>query len=707
MTTSPSNRTPNADLAWRVIENSVDGLLVIDSYGVVQFANPAAVSLFAGRTDQLVGFQIGAPAITGAVELILPGAGGIRYVEMRASEIEWEGGAASLASLRDITESKSAGTQLQRLLEAAPDAIVVSNRDGFILFVNTQAEKTFGYSRDELLGKHFTWLFPESDRQAYSALRETYFADPQSRTVERIGLRKNGQMFPMEVALSPLETEQGKAMFSAIRDVTERKNAEERNRQLELMAAEAQAANKAKSMFLSTMSHEIRTPMNAILGYSQLMLRDACLGADAKEKLKIINRSGEHLLNMINDILDMAKIEAGRMHLTPKLFDLRGLLRDLDAMFRLRAEANGLQFDVLVIGEPIDYIVADEGKIRQVLINLLGNAVKFTERGRVNLRVRRHYRGEQLWLTAEVEDTGIGMSADEQASVFQPFVQGQSGQRIRHGGTGLGLAISRGVALLLGGGIGVASNPGAGSLFRFDVPVERGDGRAFRAHPGRVIGVLSGAEPQRILIADDVPDNREWLSALLATLGFAVRTAENGDAAIRVWNEWQPDLILMDVHMPVMDGLEATRRIKSDPRGGETVVIALTADVMDDQRRLILASDADDFLSKPCPEDELLEKLRIHLGLVYVYDDADESTDAQSGADSRLSEPSDEQLRKLSPTLIRQLRHATRAGDKALLDELIPLVSESDVRNGELLQKLADGYDYDRLIHVLEKACPL
>jgi CheY-like chemotaxis protein len=263
------------------------------------------------------------------------------------------------------------------------------------------------------------------------------------------------------------------------------------------------------------------------------------------------------------------------------------------------------------------------------------------------------------------------------------------------------------VALLLGGGIGVASNPGAGSLFRFDVPVERGDGRAFRAHPGRVIGVLSGAEPQRILIADDVPDNREWLSALLATLGFAVRTAENGDAAIRVWNEWQPDLILMDVHMPVMDGLEATRRIKSDPRGGETVVIALTADVMDDQRRLILASDADDFLSKPCPEDELLEKLRIHLGLVYVYDDADESTDAQSGADSRLSEPSDEQLRKLSPTLIRQLRHATRAGDKALLDELIPLVSESDVRNGELLQKLADGYDYDRLIHVLEKACPL
>jgi PAS domain S-box-containing protein len=703
---SPHRTAPNSDLAWRVIENSVDGLLVIDSNGVVQFANPAAVAFFAWRTANLVGFQLGAPAISAAVELILPGVDGLRYVEMRSTEIEWEGSTASLASLRDITESKRAGTQLQRLLEAAPDAIVVTNRAGAILLVNTQTEKTFGYSRDELLGKHFTKFLPETDRPAYISLRETYFADPQSRTVERIGVRKNGQLFPMEVGLSPLETEQGTLMFSAIRDVTERKNAEERSRQLEVMAAEAQAANKAKSMFLSTMSHEIRTPMNAILGYSQLLLRDAGLRADAKEKLKIINRSGEHLLNMIDDILDMAKIEAGRMHLTPKLFDIRGLLRDLDTMFRLRAESNGLQFEVTVSGEPIDYVLADEGKIRQVMINLLGNAVKFTRSGGITLRVQLNYREDQLWLTAQVQDTGVGMTAEEQSQIFQPFVQGQTGQRVRHGGTGLGLAISRGVAQLLGGSIGVSSTPGVGSLFRLEVPVERGDGRAFRPQPGRVIGVLSGTEPPRILIADDVADNREWLSALLATVGFAVRTAENGEAAIRVWEEWAPDLILMDVHMPVMDGLQATRQIKSDPRGKGTVVIALTADVMDDRRRLILASDADDFLSKPCPESELLEKLRTHLRLVYIYDDDEAAAGRPSEGNPPGTEPDLDRLRKLPPDLIKELKSATRSGNKARLDELIAAVAETaDTQCARHLQHLADGYEYDNLVHLLEKAC--
>jgi len=200
-------------------------------------------------------------------------------------------------------------------------------------------------------------------------------------------------------------------ILAAFRDLTERLEAEQKSRQLEIAAAEAEAANRAKSMFLSTMSHEIRTPMNAIMGYSQLMLRDSQLGPDAKANLKIINRSGEHLLHIINDVLDMAKIEAGRLQLTPITFNLRSLVSDIEAMFRLQAEAKALQFGVRVSGEPVEYIVADEGKIRQILINLLGNAIKFTVRGRIDLHVSLNHRTDgRLWVSADVEDTGIGLS---------------------------------------------------------------------------------------------------------------------------------------------------------------------------------------------------------------------------------------------------------------------------------------------------------
>ena len=251
---------------------------------------------------------------------------------------------------------------------------------------------------------------------------------------------------------------------SAIRDITERKRVEQQilnlNRQLEDAAAEAEAANRAKSTFLSTMSHEIRTPMNAILGYAQLMLRDPGLGADAKTNLKIIGRSGEHLLALINDVLDMAKIEAGRTELNPVTFNLARLLDDLAAMFRLRAEAKALRFELWVDGEAVPYVVADEGKIRQVLINLLGNAIKFTECGEIKLHVTLEQRkADQLWLSARVEDTGPGIAEEDQKKLFEPFSQVRSGLDSLKG-TGLGLAISRKYARMMGGDITVTSKPG-------------------------------------------------------------------------------------------------------------------------------------------------------------------------------------------------------------------------------------------------------
>ncbi len=475
-------------------------------------------------------------------------------------------------------------------------------------------------------------------------------------------------------------------------------------RRLESVAAEAEAANRAKSTFLSTMSHEIRTPMNAILGYAQLMLRDPDLGTDAKANLAIIGRSGEHLLGLINDVLDMSKIESGRTELSPATFNLPRLLDDLAAMFRLRAGAKALGFEMSVDAEASPYVVADEGKIRQVLINLLGNAVKFTHLGEVKMYVALEQKNsDRLWLSARIEDTGTGISDESQKKLFEPFNQVRGGLDSLSG-TGLGLAISRKYARLMGGDITVSSNRGQGSIFRFEIPIERGDAGVAIRRSGlrRVIALQKGQEAPKILVVDDHPENRDWLMKLLSSIGFSVGGAENGEAAIRSWEEWSPRLILMDVHMPVMGGLEATRRIKADPQGKETIIVALTASAMDDDRREVARWGVDDFVAKPCSEDELLEKMRTLLNIAYDYEEI-------GGADGQpvagVAALSAERLGQLPPELIEELRNATLSGSKRRLDRLILRVRETeDAGSANALQELADKYEYDALTRLLEEA---
>jgi signal transduction histidine kinase/CheY-like chemotaxis protein len=390
-------------------------------------------------------------------------------------------------------------------------------------------------------------------------------------------------------------------------ETQQRRELAAQNHALEKAKLEAEAANRAKSQFLSKMSHELRTPLNAILGFTQVMAHDDSLTKEQKEHLGIINRSGEHLLELINEILSMAKIEAGQVTLNENCFDLYRLLDSIEDMLRLKANSKGLE---LIFERSLDlpqYIRTDESKLRQVLINLVENAIKFTQTGSVTLRVRGGdgspyppilpSSSAQSRITFEVEDTGPGIASDELCTLFNPFVQTQIGRQSMEG-TGLGLAISRQFVRMMGGEITVSTQLGRGTIFTFDIQVDlatKADEEAI-AIRRRIIGLEPNQPTYRILVVEDALENRQLLLKLLKPLGFEVREAANGQEAIALWESWSPHLIFMDILMPVIDGYEATQQIKRTPNGHNTVIIALTASAFEEQREDIL---------RACRGDEL------------------------------------------------------------------------------------------------------
>ncbi|MBH8561768.1 PAS domain S-box protein [Nostoc sp. CENA67] len=502
----------------------------------------------------------------------------------------------------------------------------------------------------------------------------------------------------------------------------------------------AETANRAKSAFLANMSHELRTPLNAILGFSQLMERGTNLNSNQRESLATINRSGEHLLNLINDVLEMSKIEAGQIIFNPEDFDLYLLLQTIQEMFQVKAQTKQLFLRFEIARNLPRYIQTDEGKLRQVLINLLGNAVKFTQTGGVTLRVslgRGDWEAEEelliidpcpmpntslqeaaprrtLSTTAtslhfEVEDTGRGIAPEEMNNLFQPFVQTTSGIQTKEG-TGLGLTISRQFVRLLGGDIHLRSSLGQGSTFSFDIQVNIA--AALKATPklskGRVIKLAADQPSYRILVVDDRKENRDLIVQLLGSIGFEIETANNGLEAIAIWQTWQPHLILMDMRMPVMNGYDATKEIRARQRSTNTnlctVIIALTASAFEEQQASILAAGCNDLVRKPFREQVIFEKIAEYLQVRYIY--AQESS--EEATDNNLKNMQFSMLDLCSamtamPTQwLTKLNHAAVEVDAERILELIEQIPQTHSSLAEKLTNLVRNFCFDEIIELTE-----
>jgi two-component system sensor histidine kinase/response regulator len=635
-----------------------------------------------------------------------------------------------VGTITDISDRKQAEENLQKsettnraLLNAIPDMIFRCKVDSTFLSFKPSKSTMPVFPPEEFIGKKASDLFPEEFSKVFlPAIQKTL----QSNEIEIIEYQivTNQEVQNFEARLVACGSDE---VIIIVRDITERKQAEatlqektQREKELLKLAKEtAESANRAKSEFLANMSHELRTPLNAIIGFTQVLNEDPSLSPQNQQHIEIIYRAGEHLLELINDILEMSKIEAGRTTLNLEDFDLIHLLDILEEMLQLKAQVKGLQLIFDIDNNVPRFVNTDAAKLRQVLLNLLGNAVKFTQTGSVTLRVfptaashlnrseqQRIEAGQKQSLTFEISDTGPGIALEELDLLFEAFGQTETGRKSQQG-TGLGLPISRKFVALMGGDIRVRSIVNEGSTFTFDINVTLGDPvkSISTINSVKVIGLAPNQPHYRILIVEDGETNRLLLTTLLKKMGFEVCEVTNGLEAVQIWKQFSPHLIFMDMRMPVMNGYEATRRIKTDLQGQAIPIIAITASAFEEQRSLVLSAGCDDFIPKPFREQELFEKLAIHLHVKFIYQDLSPAAPVSPQLETS---PSSQKLlidvlKKMPEQWRIQLYQASLALDDLQVLNLIEEISPTHPEMIKSLTNLIENFRFDIILDLIEE----
>jgi PAS domain S-box-containing protein len=715
-----------------IINNTSEGFVALDTEGRIADLNKSFHTMLAQRRDDLIGrrfedFHAEKPPVAAEkkapatnqvhqrfeMNAVLP-EGQQRCILINETRVFDNRGRITyhFAFATDITDRKKIEAALKAseehnrsIVRAIPDIIIQFDAQGVYNDIIAPSDALLFAPAKHLIGRKVTEAVPQNVANRFLETIQRVLAEDTIGFLEYDLEVPEGKRW-FEGRIVPLRDD---AVVAVIRDITDRKETEERLQttflQLKENERKAEAANRAKSVFISNMSHEIRTPLNAILGFSQLLGRNPELSPHHRRDIETINRSGQHLLSLINDILEISRIEAGRTELYDEPFNLPDIIDDIERMFRSRCEAKGLSL-IIEPSENLPHTLSgDPGKLRQIFINLLGNAVKFTKQGGIAMRVRCITEGSSesvdekpVRLIVEVEDSGIGIAEEDQQVLFQPFEQAADGHKA--GGTGLGLAICSEYARLMGGDVTVRSRPGQGSCFRFEGLFRLSENGAVpkSAAPRWVIGVDGMTEEIRVLVADDQPENRAVLVTMLEQVGFTVQVATNGIEAIDAFNQFQPNVVLMDMRMPEMDGYEATRRLKADDRSRNVPIIAVTASVFEEGKQQVIEAGVDGFVRKPIKQPELFEVIGACLDLTFIYADT-EPTETTTPDQPNGQSPVD--LTTLPDDLITELRNAVAEGDMTRFTELLePFEDEQTALVGQL-RSLAESFAYDQLNTIL------
>ncbi len=582
------------------------------------------------------------------------------------------------------------------VIDTAHDAFISIDARGTIVTWNARAEHIFGWTRAEAIGRSMDeTIIPERFREAHrrgiKRFLDTGEAPVLNQLLELAALHRSGREFPIEITITaPLRLAGGVFFGAFLRDISDRR---ERDDQLRVAKESAEAATRAKSEFLANMSHELRTPLNGVLGYAQLLQRDPGLTSTQRESLDAIAKCGSHLLDLINDVLDLSKIEAGRLDIEPTPTDLGQLTVDLHYVLADTARRKGLRLTMTIAPEVPHHVIVDGRHLRQVLLNLLGNAVKFTLEGEVALAISRDAYDRLLF---EVRDTGIGIEPDALEVIFKAFTQTRAGALA--GGSGLGLTISQHLIRRMGDRLHVESTPGVGSRFYFALPLVLGSSSSSEATMSSlpIDARLAPGECVTALVVDDSTVSRRILASLLESAGVRVITAAGGGEALELAPRHRPDIIFMDLRMADVDGLTATRRLKQDPATAAIPVIAVTASAFGDAREAAREAGCVDYLPKPVRAEALFAALQTHLGAAFVTegDQADAAPDARIDDGERRAQ------------VASRLLGALEIGNVTELDALARELATAGDAEAALASRITDmaaDFDFDRLRALAEE----